>query len=137
MSTEQIKQANRRFYDEVLNKGNMAAVDELLAENYVSYALPPGLPQGREGIKMFIGAFRTGFPDGYINVDGQTVEGDKVVTRLTYRGTHTGVFNGIPPTGRQVQVPALDFARYEKGMLVEHWGGPDQLSLPARRRMRF
>ena len=128
-STEANKATNRRFYEEVINQKRLAVVDEVAGANYVSYSFPPGLPPGREGLKAFISAFHTAFPDGHLSVDHMIASGDTVATRLTFRGTHTGDFIGIPPTGKKVTVPALDMARYADGKLVEHWGGPDQMSL--------
>ncbi len=129
MSTEANKAANRRFYEEVINQKNLAVIDEVAGENYVSHSFPPGLPPGREGLQMFISVFHAAFPDGQLTVDEMIAEGETVATRLTFRGTHTGDFEGIPPTGKYVMVPALDMARFVDGKLVEQWGGPDQMSL--------
>jgi predicted ester cyclase len=128
-STEANMATNRRFYEEVINQKRLAVVDEVAGANYDSHSFPPGFPPGREGLKAFISAFHTAFPDGHLSVDHMIASGDTVATRLTFRGTHTGDFMGIPPTGKKVTVPALDMARYADGKLVEHWGGPDQMSL--------
>jgi len=128
-STEANKATNRRFYEEVINQKHLAVVDEIAGATYVSHSFPPGLPPGREGLKAFVGAFHAAFPDGHLSIDQMIAEGDTVATRLTFRGTHTGAFMGIPPTGKQVTVPALDMTSYADGKLVEHWGGPDQMSL--------
>jgi predicted ester cyclase len=129
MSAEDNKTTNRRFYEEVINQKHLAVVDEVAGANYVSHSFPPGLPPGREGLKAFVSAFHAAFPDGHLSIDHMIAEGETVATRLTFRGTHTGDFMGIPPTGKQVAVLALDMARYADGKLVEHWGGPDQMSL--------
>lgn len=129
MSTEENKAVSRRFYEEVINQKNLAAIDEVAGENYVSHGFPPGLPPGREGLKVFISVFHAAFPDGHLSIDQMIAEGDTVAARLTFRGTHTGAFQGIPPTGKKVTVPATDIARFANGKLVEHWGGPDQMSL--------
>jgi len=129
MSAEDNKATNRRFYEEVINQKHLAVVDEVAGANYVNHSFPPGLPPGREGLKVFVSAFHAAFPDGHLSIDQMIAEGETVATRLTFRGTHTGDFMGIPATGKQVAVPALDMARYADGKLVEHWGGPDQMSL--------
>ncbi len=129
MSAEDNKAANRRFYEEVINQKKLAVVDEVADADYVSHGFPPGLPPGRQGLKAFISVFHTAFPDGHLSIDQMIAEGDTVATRLTFRGTHTGAFQNIPATGKKVTVPALDMARFTNGKLVEHWGGPDQLSL--------
>jgi predicted ester cyclase len=129
MSAEDNKATNRRFYEEVINQKHLAVVDEIAGANYVNHSFPPGLPPGREGLKAFVGAFHAAFPDGQLSIDQMIGEGETVATRLTFRGTHTGDFLGIAPTGKQVAVPALDMARFADGKMVEHWGGPDQMSL--------
>ena len=129
MSAEENKAASRRFYEEVINQKQLAVLDEVAGDNYLSHDLPPGLPSGREGLKVFISVFHAAFPDGHLTIDQMIAEGDTVATRLTFRGTHTGEFQGIPPTGKQVTIPALDMARFVNGKLVEHWGGPNQMSL--------
>jgi predicted ester cyclase len=129
MSTEDNKAASRRFYEEVINQKQLAVVDEVAGDNYLSHDFPPGLPPGREGLKIFIGVFHAAFPDGHLTIDQMIAEGDTVATRLTFHGTHTGEFQGIAPTGKKVTIAALDMARFERGKLVEHWGGPNQMSL--------
>ena len=56
-------------------------------------------------------------------------EGDRVMTYKTFTGTHTGEFQGIPPTGRPVRFDVMDIVRLEDGQIVEHWGLVDQLGL--------
>jgi len=129
MSTEDNKATSRRFYEEVINQKQLAVVDEVAGDNYHSHDFPPGLPPGREGLKIFISVFHAAFPDGHLTIDQMIAEGDTVATRLTFHGTHTGEFQGIAPTGKKVTIPALDMARFESGKLVEHWGGPNQMSL--------
>jgi predicted ester cyclase len=129
MSTEDNKVVSRRFYEEVINQKQLAVINEVAGDNYLSHDFPPGLPPGREGLKIFISVFHAAFPDGHLTIDQMIAEGDTVATRLTFHGTHTGEFQGIAPTGKKVTIPALDMARFESGKLVEHWGGPNQMSL--------
>jgi predicted ester cyclase len=128
-STEANKASVRRFYDEVFNKKNRAAIDEFIAPNHVNHALPPGLPAGIEGSKQFITMYLTAFPDLHFTVEDLIAEGDKVVARLTTRGTQQGVFMGIPPTGKQVTVTAIDINRIVGDKSVEHWLNMDTLGL--------
>jgi predicted ester cyclase len=128
-ATEANKIANRRFYEEVINQQKWATFNEVVGTSYVGHSLPAQLSPDREGLKSFIGAFHKAFPDGQLTIDQMIVEENTIATRLTFRGTQTGEFQGLAPTGKKVTVPALDMARYEGGKLVEHWGGPDQLTL--------
>ncbi len=103
MSTEENKAIARRMYEEIHNKGNLAAADGLVTADFVDHNSPePGLPAGPEGIKQTFSMFLTAFPDFNTTVEDMVAEGDKVVARLTMRGTHKSELMGIAPTGRQV-----------------------------------
>ncbi len=129
MSTEANKAVSRRFYEEVINQKKLEVADEVAGETFFSHDFPPGLPPGPAGLKIFTGAFHAAFPDGHLTIDQMIAEGDSVAARLTFRGTHTGDFQGIPPTGKAVTIPALDVVRLADGKIVEHWGGPNLFSL--------
>jgi len=129
MSTEANKASMRRFYDEVFNKKNRAAIDEFIDSNHVDHAAPPGTPGGLEGAKQTLTMYLTAFPDLHFTVEDLIAEGDKVVARLTVRGTQQGAFMGIPPTGKQVTSTAIDINRIADGKSVEHWLNMDTLGL--------
>ncbi len=125
MSPEENKVTVRRFYDEVITQKNLAVLDELMGESYVSH----DLPSDPAALKSFISVFHSAFPDGQIIIEQMIAEGDSVALRATFHGTQTGQFRDIPPTGKAVTVPAQDIYRLMEGKMVEHWGGPNQLSL--------
>ena len=127
--TEDNKALNRRFVEEVINQGNTDAIDELIDPGVVDHAAPPGFPTGREGAKQFAAMMRSAFPDLHQTIEDMIAEGDKVVMRSTWSGTHEGEFMGIPATGRQVTVSAIDITRVADGRLVEHWEQFDALGL--------
>ena len=129
MSTEANKTSARRFYDEVFNKKNRAAIDEFIDPNQVDHAAPPGTPGGLAGAKQTIGMYLTAFPDLHFTVEDMIAEGDKLVARLTVRGTQQGAFMGIPPTGKHVTVTAIDISRMAGGKSVEHWLEMDTLGM--------
>src|SRR5690348_10094754 len=129
MSTEVNKTSLRRFYDEVFNKKNKAAIDEYIAPDQVDHAAPPGTPGGLAGARQTITMYLTAFPDLHFTVEDIIAEGDKVVTRLTCRGTQQGAFMGIPPTGKQATTTAIDINRLAGGKSVEHWLSMDTLGL--------
>src|SRR6185295_13517088 len=89
----------RRFYEEI-DKGNLAAMDELVAEDYLNHDPPPfpGLPPGRAGLKRAFEIFWLATPGHHV-IEDQIAEGDRVVTRLRGVGAHHGELLGIPPTG--------------------------------------
>jgi steroid delta-isomerase-like uncharacterized protein len=129
MSVEQNKALMRRFYDEVVNRGNLNMIDELVSPDFVDHEAFPGLPAGREGVKQFFSMLRAAFPDLRMNVDDLIAEGDKAVARGTMTGTHQGEFAGIAATGKTVSVPTIDIARFAHGKLAEHWGVTDTMSM--------
>ena len=128
-STEVNKASMRRFYEEVFNKKNRAAIDEFIDPNQVDHAAPPWTPGGLEGARHTVTMYLTAFPDLSFTVEDLIAEGDKVVARLTTRGTQQGVFMGIPPTGKHVTVTAIDINRMAGGKCVEHWLEMDTLGL--------
>jgi steroid delta-isomerase-like uncharacterized protein len=129
MSTEDLKALRRRFYEEVFNKKNTAAIDEFIDPHSVDHAAPPGTPGGLEGAKQTITMYLTAFPDLHFTVEDMIAEGDKVVARLTVHGTHQGAFMGIPPTGKHTTVTAIEIIRFADGKSVEHWAEIDFMSL--------
>ncbi|WIG61123.1 MAG: hypothetical protein OJF49_003871 [Ktedonobacterales bacterium] len=129
MSTEENKASIQRFCDEVFNRKNTAALDEFIAPDAVDHSAPPGAPGGIEGARQFADMLLTAFPDMRYTVEDLIAEGDKVVARLTTRGTHQGVFLGIPPTGKQVMTTGIEIYRMASGKIVEHWNNYDDLGL--------
>lgn len=130
MSEERNKAAMRRMVDEVFNGRNMGAIDEMLAPDFVEHEeLPPGVPQGREGVKALTTMLHTAFPDFKATIDDMVAEGDKVTVRMTWRGTHRGDFMGIPATGKPVAFGVIDIVRMNGGLVAEHWGIMDQMAL--------
>ncbi len=139
MSTEDNKAIARRLYEEALNTGNIAVVDELVAPSIVlHYDYPadsPGPaepPSGLEAIKHFVSNVRTTFPDYHFTVELQVAEGDLVVTRGTARGTHQGKYwdstwQDIPPTAKQVTWTETAIDRIVEGKIVENWINEDAL----------
>jgi predicted ester cyclase len=123
------KQIVRRLFEEPW-KGNWGVIDEFVAPNYVGY--DPAEPEpirGPAGVKANIEKYLAGFPGGGITVDDQIAEGDKVATRWTGRGTHTGEIAGIAPTGKEVTVSGLTISRLENGMVTEEWITWDTLGM--------
>lgn len=128
--SEQNKVVMRRIYEEFWNQGNFAALDELVSPDYVlHFETPPGFPDGREGMQRTIESFRAGFPNIHVQIEDQLAEGDKVLTRITIRGTHQGPFMNIPPTNKDVTFTAMVLTRFENGRNIEGRGEIDRLGL--------
>jgi predicted ester cyclase len=130
MSAEENKKIIRRLYEET-NKGNLAAMDEFFAPNIVDHNPPPilGLASGLEGIKQAFTIFYNATPDGYHIIEDMIAEGDKVVVRVTARGTHKGELFGLPPTGKRLTMTGIAIYRIAGGKIVERWSEQDKLGI--------
>jgi len=127
MSIEENKTLVRRFYEEI-DKGNLEAMDEMVAADYIDHNPPPfpGLGPGREGLKQAFKLFWEATP-GYHHIEEQIAEGDKVVTRLTSYGKHERDLPGAPRTGHDLKMTSITIHRIANGKLVEKWGEKDVL----------
>jgi len=114
-----------RYFAE-MDRGNIDVVDELIAEDYVDHnpALP-GIAPGREGTRRYMQMLKTAFPDANHTIDDIIAEGDKVMTRVTARGTFLGECMGYQPNGNVVEISGIAVHRVEDGRLVEHWAHAD------------
>lgn len=126
MSEAQNKAIVSRFYEELWNKRILSVADELFADGCVTHQLrsgaePVGVPRGPEAIKHHIADWLCGFPDLRFIVEEMTAEGDQVVSRSVLRGSHTGIWLGIPPTGRQIDIRMSVTHRIENGKIAEDW----------------
>lgn len=129
MSIEENKGLMRRFYEEI-SKGNLAVVEELVAADHVEHSpFVPGQAPGRQGTLELFTMIRAAFPDLRFTVEDRVEEGDKVVTRGTFSGTHKGEFMGIAPTGKQITVGIIEILRIAGGRVVEHWNVVDSLGM--------
>ena len=130
MAAEQNKALTVRFVEELFNRGNMGIVGEIFAPDFIEREqLPPGIPSGREGVKVLTTMLRSAFPDFKATIDDILAEGDKVVIRMTWSGTQKGEFMGVPATGKRVSFGVIDIIRMTNGKVVEHWGQMDSMSL--------
>lgn len=127
MPADENKALVRRFYEEI-DKGNLAAMDELVAEDYIDHSPPPfpGLAPGRAGVKQAFEIFWKATP-GTHEIEDQIAEGDKVVTRLRMIGEHEDDLPGIPKTGNKLEMTATVVHRIEDGKLAEKWSNKDEL----------
>jgi len=113
------KEVIRAFIEHVLNLGRFDRMNDLVLENFIELDPLPGQQQGREGLKAVLMQFRSAFPDIRWRIDEMVSEGEKVVTRFTWTGTHRDTFLGIPATGRQVEVKGVVIDRLETGKMAD------------------
>ena len=129
MSAEQLKAAAQNFIEKGLNHKDLSAFEAYFSPELTDHVLPPGLPSGLEGRKMFGSALVAAFPDLHVEVEDLVTDGGKVVTRYSVHGTHKGELMGIPPTGRQVSIGGIAIDRFENGRSIEHWEYYDQMGM--------
>jgi steroid delta-isomerase-like uncharacterized protein len=131
--SQQNKSLVRRIFEEGFNQGRLAIADEIFAPDFVDHSSAPGLPAtGPESFRQTAIMFRSAFPDVRATIDDLIAEGDKVVVRSTWHGSHQGDFFGIPPTGKDFTLTAIDIVRVVDGKVVEHWGNEDDLGMLAQ-----
>jgi predicted ester cyclase len=121
----------RRLFVQGIARGDERVIDELIDERYVNHDFPDA-PPGREGFKQVGRAWRAAFPDIAFTLHDVLVDGDRVMTRGTFTGTHRGDFAGIPATGRYVEVAWMDIWRAAGGRFVENWVRIDMSSMLAQ-----
>jgi len=130
MSVDKNKAVVRRFNEamkQFWRTGDTGLFDEVLAPDYVQHW--PGFPSDRDGYLRTLQMFRTAFPDLEKTTEDMLADGDKVVDRVTVRGTHAGEMLGLPPTGKRMTITEMHIARLADRKIVERWGEWDQLGL--------
>ena len=112
MSEEENKAIFRRYIEEIANQGNLEVTDDIF-DHYIAHQ-PDGsmLERGPEDVKRFHREWRSAFPDIRIGVEDQVAEGDKVVSRITIRGTHQRAFRGMAPTGEEIELKGVSIFRF-------------------------
>jgi steroid delta-isomerase-like uncharacterized protein len=128
MSTEENKAIVRRTWEDLFNKGILATADELISANFINHAAPGSLP-GPSSFKQLVTMYRAAFPDVQFSIEDLLGDGDKVVIRNVFGGTHQGSFMGIPATGKRVSQAQIHIVRVVDGQIAEHWAVRDDLSL--------
>jgi steroid delta-isomerase-like uncharacterized protein len=130
LMSEENKALVRRSFEEVFNQGNLDAVEEIFAPDYVLHdPTSPEEIRGTEGIRGYVSMYRTAFPDLQQDIEDQFAEGEKVATRLIGRGTHQGELLGIPPTGNRVEAVGIVINRISGGKIAESWANYDALGM--------
>ncbi len=127
MSKDENKELVRRFYEEVVNTGAVDEVARFVSPDYVEVQDNERYAVGVEGVREHIRGVRRTYPDLHLTIEQQIAEGEWVVTRVTMRGTHRGEWQGIKPTGRRVEITAVNVDRVVGGRIVEHGGAANLL----------
>ena len=129
MTTEETMRPLQRFYDDLINQGDLSVIPEIIGPNYINHAAPFGLDQGVTGLTKLLEEFIIAFPDQHIVAEQMFVHGDRVVAYWRITGTHQGKFFGVEPTGKKMEMTGIDIERVVDGKIVEHWGAEDMMIL--------
>lgn len=123
------KQIVQKLIREAQEGGNLAVVEDLLAEDFVDHSPLPGLPPTRDGVAMLFAGMRHAFPDLRVTIEEQIADDDKVATRKTFEGTHRGPFLGVEATGNAIRFEVIDILTIRDGKIRDHRVVVDQLGL--------
>ena len=127
MRSEENKLLVRRFYEEVVNTGNIDQIESLISPGYCEVHDGTKHAVGIEGAKEHVLGVRQTYPDLHITIDRQIAEGEWVVSCITARGTHKGAWLGMKPTGKSVVFTGVNVDRVVNGRIVEHGGAANLL----------
>jgi steroid delta-isomerase-like uncharacterized protein len=122
------KQVMHEYLEEFWNNGDFSIAEKTIAPNAYFHDFedsPDPIPQGLAGVKMIYSNFQKAFPDIRMDIDDMIEEGDKVAVRWTVKGTQTGVFQGIPPTYREIDFTGTTIVRIADGKIAEGWQNMD------------
>ncbi|VVE51369.1 ester cyclase [Pandoraea anhela] len=123
MDTNNLKQVVTRFNREVIQDGNRESFDALMSPDFVNWSAPDASLRGAETMwRTFDTVLRPALSDMQVRILDQLCEGDKVTTRKTISGRHTGPLLGIEPTDRMISIDVIDIVRIRDGRYAEHWG---------------
>lgn len=102
-----------------------AAVDKYLAEDFIEHEEVPGMGTTRDTPRQLFKMMHAAFTDFHVDVHDLLQDGDKVVARISFVGTHTGEFMGVPASGNPVTINAIDILQVRDDQCVAHWGVMD------------
>jgi len=120
---------SRRIFEDVWNRKDLNAIDDLIAADYVHHDAGSLAANGPAGYRQFVSSYLTAFPDAHFTIEDAFADGENEITRWTIAGTHEGELAGIPPTGRRISVTGISIARIANGKIIESWNNWDALGL--------
>lgn len=119
----------RRYLKDVWEGGRLDTLDDFFAPDFLNHNPVPGLPANRDGERRLVEMFREAFSSFTTNVETAVPEGERLAARWTAKGTHTGTFAGVPPTGIEITMIGIEFLRFVDGKIAEVWINFDMAGL--------
>ncbi|MGA8266912.1 MAG: ester cyclase [Candidatus Acidiferrales bacterium] len=123
------KRVIRRYYEDLWNAWNFDEASKILAPEIIFRGSLGTETQGRDAFCEYMRQVRRAFPDFQNSIVELVAEGNEVVARLNYTGTHHGELFGIAPTGRHITYQGAAFFRISDGLVAQGWVLGDLLSL--------
>lgn len=118
--SERNKAAARRFYEEAFNKGNLEAINDIIAPDCThSDPAMPHVKSGIEPVRRMVMDYRAGFPDLHFTIEDCIAEGDMVVLRWNVKGTHTETLLGVAATNRSIDIPGIVILKFRDGKAID------------------
>lgn len=127
MPSVENKQLVRRYYEEVVNTGDISSIENFIGQEYTEVHEGKRHVIGIDGAKAHVLGVRQTYPDLHITIDQQIAEGEWVVSCITVKGTHQGTWLGIKPTGKPVVFTGVNVDKVVDGRIVEHGGAANML----------
>jgi predicted ester cyclase len=127
MSAIENKLLVRKYIEEVINTGDVRAIESFISPDYAEIFEGKRYALGINGAKEHILGVRKTYPDLTLTIERQIAEDDYVATCITARGTHAGVWMGIKPTGRLVTYSGVNIDKVVGGKITEHGGAANLL----------
>ena len=132
MSADANRKLFQRYFDEVANKDKLDLLDETFATDYPHHdpANPDPRPVvGPQGVKDHLTSLKGAFPDLVFDVEDTIADDEQIVLRWTARGTNTGDYFGMPPTGKSIEITGMNTWRTRDGKAIEGWVNRDDIGL--------
>jgi steroid delta-isomerase-like uncharacterized protein len=123
------KQLVRESIERIWEHQRIDEVDRYLTADFVDHSAVPGSAPGPEGFAAGVRRILAAFPDARNHIDDMVAEGDRVVTRWTMTGTHSGDGLGFPATGRAIRIEGITISRFVNGRVAEHWSFRDDIGM--------
>jgi predicted ester cyclase len=123
------EQVARRAIEDVWNKGLFNTGDELMAPTSTLHYRGQSIPMTPESAANVVRTWRAAFPDFHFRIEDTVVQGNKVVMRIPFTGTHMGKFWGLEPTGKKIEVTETLIFRIENGKIAEMWEDYDEYGM--------
>jgi predicted ester cyclase len=110
------------LFDRVINERRLDRIEEYFHPEYVEHS-PMGEMRGTEAFRQYLAGWLEAFPDGHTEISDIVVDGDLAYWTVHFTGTNSGSFNGLPPTGKRVEMTEINKGLLRDGKAYEHWNG--------------